>query len=328
MANRRSNSSSKSNTETVTEAVTPTEEAPVSTETTEPTKAPTSESTETEAAKPAEAPVDLTAFQAALDAAVAEADETTGDIPLAVLDGVTKAFRDLPNTKSRNAAKRVVDEAMKDAMNSDNLPGARSYLQVSDKALVGGGTKSSEPKAPANPTESYILKVGTLRLAYSVVVGNVPDGVDEDWSDKLEALVAEESASLAALVAWNEADPETRGDEPEASGMVRNAVKLASGKAAKAGTVRKTASTYEGERRNIANHIESAFADKELGTFLTVAEIRKARSEEYGESEPSAGAINARLFPKSGESAMVALGIVPEIRGGKKGAVKVAVDEA
>ena len=61
-------------------------------------------------------------------------------------------------------------------------------------------------------------------------------------------------------------------------------------------------STYTGERRDIGQHIVEAFADVESGTFLTVAEIRKHDSSQYTSENPaSAGAISARLFPKSGK---------------------------
>ena len=53
-------------------------------------------------------------------------------------------------------------------------------------------------------------------------------------------------------------------------------------------------------RRDIGAHIASAFAELPDGTFLTVREIRRHRSDEYGDEFPSAGAISARLFPSSG----------------------------
>ena len=58
---------------------------------------------------------------------------------------------------------------------------------------------------------------------------------------------------------------------------------------------------FTGERRDIGVHISAAFANKEAGDFLTVSQIRAARSDEYGDNSPSAGAISARLFPKSGK---------------------------
>ena len=73
---------------------------------------------------------------------------------------------------------------------------------------------------------------------------------------------------------------------------------LAIGKAAKAGA--RAGSTFTGERRDIGKHIAEAFESVEPGGFLTVAEIRKFRSNEYGDNPPSAGAISARLFPSGG----------------------------
>src|SRR3546814_10998155 len=57
------------------------------------------------------------------------------------------------------------------------------------------------------------------------------------------------------------------------------------------------------KRGDIASHIQSAFEDKRLGDFLTIQEIRNHRSTGYGvdnPTNPSAGAISARLFPTSG----------------------------
>ena len=107
--------------------------------------------------------------------------------------------------------------------------------------------------------------------------------------DQLQPLAAE-------YLEWVQNTAEDKGDEPEVNPLVKAAVKLSQGKAAKVGG-KSGGSTYSGERRDIAAHITEAFADQEVGTFLTVAEIRKFRSNEYGDSPPSAGAISARLFP-------------------------------
>ncbi|MEU4477743.1 DUF262 domain-containing protein [Micromonospora sp. NPDC023966] len=53
-------------------------------------------------------------------------------------------------------------------------------------------------------------------------------------------------------------------------------------------------------RRDIGAHIVSAFFGLAPGSFLTINEIRRHRSDEYGDEFPSAGAIHARLFPSSG----------------------------
>lgn len=320
MARRTGRQAEESTTpEATAEGSAPTEEAPV-------TETPTTEAP-TEAAASTTEDTDLTEFTAAVEAAVAEADTSTGEVPEASLTAVTAQYRALEGIKAKNDAKKLVNERMKDAMNSGNLPVARANLNISEKALVaaaGGGGKSS---TPADPTENFVQRVATLTLAYQQAVATVPEGVGDDWQAKVEALVSESQTAVGEYRTWSDGDPESRGDEPEVSAVIRNAVKLASGKAAKAG-VSRGGGTFTGERRDIGVHIENAFADKEEGTFLTIAEIRNTRSDEYGDTPPSAGAISARLFPKSGKSTMTKVGVKPDTQDGKKGAVKVPVEES
>jgi hypothetical protein len=73
-------------------------------------------------------------------------------------------------------------------------------------------------------------------------------------------------------------------------------------------------------RRDIGKHVQYVFAALPAGTFLTINEIRKIGSPEYGDSAPSAGAISARLFPASG--IMTIPGIMAEMRNGIRGASK------
>ncbi len=75
---------------------------------------------------------------------------------------------------------------------------------------------------------------------------------------------------------------------------------------------------------DMAKHIQSAFADVPVGTFLTVAQIRNHRTPDRPEGGVGAGAISARLFPAVGECN------IPGIRAGmggphnSRGAYKVA----
>lgn len=306
-----------------------TAESPDSTDTTT-KEAPVSEST-TEAAapaaetKPKAAPVDLSNFTAAVTSAVGNADTSTGTVPEADLSEVTTQYRALEGIKAKNEAKAHVNEQMKNAMNSDDLATARAYLSISENALVAAaaGAKSS---TPADPTENYCQRVATLTLAYQLAVANVPEGVGEGWEAKSNELVEASRADANSLLEWNNKDPESRGEEPEASAVVRNSVKLATGKAAKAG-VSRGGGTFTGERRDIGAHIMNAFEGKSEGDFLTIAEVRNTRSDEYGDTPPSAGAISARLFPKSGTSTMEKVGIKGDTQDGKKGAVKIALAE-
>lgn len=305
------------------------EENTVSTETEAPQES-TTESTDstTESTEPAKAPVDLTAFKAAVAAAAEAADTSTGSVPEGPLSEVTVQYRALEGIKAKNQAKAFVNEAMKDAMSNDDLPGARTFMSITDKALVaqsgGKGGAGAATREPADPTANFVQRVATLNLAYNLATGNVPEKVSEDWKTKVDELVSESSDTAASFLTWINADPETRGDEPEVSGVVRSAAKLAVGKAAKAG-VSRGGGSFTGERRDIGVHIQSAFESLNEGDFLKIAAIRNHRSDEYGDTPPSAGAISARLFPDSGKSSMVKVGIKPDIKDGKKGATKVAV---
>lgn len=326
----RNDSTTTENPTTTTE-----EEATVSTtetENTEATEAIETEAPETPAAeaKPEEKPIDLSGFQSVVAEAVASADESTGEVPEAPQSTVTQAYRQLDGAKAKNAAKAWVNEQMKNHMNEGNLPVAVAYMQLGDKALVAGASgKAAKERVPADPTEAFVQKVATLSLAYGLATQNVPEGVSEDWNDKVQALVNESFDGAQSLLAWVQNDAEDKGDEPEATALVRNSVKLSLGKSAKAG---KAASgggaSYSGDRRDTLKHIVNAFEGKESGTFLKIAEIVNTPSDEYGTDKPSPGAISARLFPKDKdgnpkESKAVALGIQPDTdEKGDKGARK------
>lgn len=323
---RRSKNQSQTNETQTNESQNTKEEATV-TETVNPeaTEAPAENAEKAEKKEPE---FDLTEFKAAVDAAMNEADTDTGTVPEASLAAVTAAYRQVDGIKGKNAAKRHVNDLMKDLMNSGNLAGARSALQISDEALVAtsasGGARAE--RTPVDPTDAAVQRVGTLRLALDNVV--LPEGVSDDYEERLSKFVTDNSEAVGTYLEWIQADEEERGDEPEVPQFVKNAAKLAIGRSARAGAARTGGGQpYTGERRNIASHILNAFADKEEGEFLTVAEIRNVRSEEYGDSMPSAGAISVRLFPKDRdgnptESTMLKYGIRPDTQGGKKGAVK------
>lgn len=305
------------------EATDTTEENTVSTTDT-PVETPAEAAPATTETPAAEAP-DLTAFQAALDAAVAERDDTTGDIALAPLGKVADAYRAL-ETKGKRAASKIVAEAMKSAMDNMTISLARAYLQIERNALVAASAaKAKAERVPTDPTEAFVQTAAGLRLAIDLAVANVPEGVSEAWADKAKAAVAEASESAAAYIAWLRSDAEDKGDAPEVAGWIAGAAKLALGKSGKVGAAARAASTARGDgvRHDIAKHILEAFEGVEAGTFLTIAEIRKHESSEYGTNPPSAGAISARLFPKSGKVSVE--GISATTQDGKKGAVKNAV---
>lgn len=316
--------STNSQTPTTEAEVTSTEESTVTTTTEAPVEA-----VATEAPAAAEVEIDLSDFNTALAAAVSGADESTGDVPEALIEPVVLAYRRLDGVKAKNAAKRQVDEAMKSAMDDSNIPVARANLQVSKK-LTAGPTSSGQPRAertPVDPTESFVELAAGLSLASQLVQGLVPEGVSEDWTEKVQSTLTDAGAQAQAYLAWvNTETPEGEDApaEPEVPAFVKAAVKLALGKSAKVGSTRKAStggSTYEGERRDVGKHITEAFESVESGTFLTIAEIRKHESAEYGKDAPSAGAISARLFPKSGKVSVE--GVTPSTNDkGIKGATK------
>jgi hypothetical protein len=323
---RRGNKQSTNQTEgTQPEAPTGTQEGTVSTTTAEApasTETPAPAEGNTEAAKAPEAPIDLTQFQSVANAAVAEADTATGSIPEGELSKVVAEYRGLDGVKAKNKAKTWLNDQMKEAMNGDDIAKARAFLQLHESMTAGSSGKSGGEKVPADPTEAFVQQYGTLRLALGLLTPG--EGVDEAWADKAKELVESSTAQAQEYLAWVRNDAEDKGDEPEVSAVVKNAVKLATGKAAKAGGRSGGGSTFTGERRDIAKHIESAFEGKEVGTFMLIAEIRNHQSEEYGTDSPSAGAISARLFPASGK-VNLPKGIEPATNDkGNKGARKVA----
>lgn len=278
--------------------------------------------------------IDLTEFKAAVEAGLVEKDDTTGELPVASIESIKAVYNGLKGgVRAKNAATKYVGSLMGDAMNSGDLSTARAYFQVSDQALVsvtasrstsggGGGT----PKEPTDPTEAFVQRVAIARLAYGLITSHVPDGVKEDWAEQVEAQVNANYQLAQDWIAWGKTDPETRGEEPELTPFVKAALKASQGKSSKSASAPRAA--YTGERRDVAKHITEAFAGKEAGTFMKINEIRQIETSEYKANEASAGAISARLFPASGESALLKLGIRPETQDGKKGAVLVNPDNS
>lgn len=303
--------------------VTDTPTSTTDTEAATPDAAPAADGSSTSTETPAPAPeADLSAFTAAVAAAVDGRDESTGEIAVALVEPVQKAYRELPSTKERNRAKGTLQDGVKEGMDKLNIQLARAYMQLAD-SMSTGSTKSAADKPPANPTETFVNQAAALALADVLVKSNVPEGVEDTWFDQVNALVSSSTDAAQQYSAWLKSEAEDKGDEPEVSAVIKAAVKLSQGKSARvpraAGT--SSGSTYTGERRSVAAHILNAFADVESGAFLTIAKIRSTKSEEYGEDVPSAGAISARLFPSSGKCTIEGItpGTSPE---GNKGASK------
>jgi hypothetical protein len=266
-------------------------------------------------------------FKDAANAASEERDESTGVVPDASVEAVNKAYAALDGAKLKNAAKRFLNEAMKDAMNDMDVVKARSFMELNEKLKAGGtkAKKAAAPRVPADPTEAFVERLATLTVAYQLAYEAVPEGVTEDWQEKLQAAVdGVDADQTVAYRDWLTSEAEDKGDAPDVPFLIQAAVKLSLGRSAKPGKARKATSSgavYDGPRRDIAKHIQEAFADSDSGTFKLISEIRKFKSSEYPDEHPSAGAISARLFPKSGKCTVE--GITPDTNEkGDKGARK------
>jgi hypothetical protein len=284
---------------------------------------------EAPAETPAEAPktedaIDLTAFEAAVAEAIENKDESTGEVAVKFVEGVNKAYRDLDGVKAKNAAKKVLVEGMTVNMKSNDMLTARAFLSLQEN-LSAATPSAHKERTPVDPTGAYVDRQVTLDLARQLIV--VPEGID---GAAAAAQATEKYSELyqpaVDYLAWLQNEAEDKGDEPEVDSIVKAAAKLALGKAARPGgkaaaSRTSTGAGYDGPRRSVVNHIVSAFADQPSGTFLTVNEIRKHKSEEYGEDSPSAGAVSARLKPKSGKVALPE-GLTVSTQDGHLGVVK------
>lgn len=285
-----------------------------------PNPEPTAESDEANTEQASAAEVDLTPFQEVVNAAVEQRDESTGELPEAAIQPVTAAYRELEGLKPKNAARSWVEDQMKQAIVGQNITLARAFVMVKDNLSAGTGRTERQP---ADPAEAFANRLVTFNLGQHLLTLMAPDEVDN--VEKILRQAQDTTQSLAdqaeEYLQWASQDEDERGDEPEVNPLVRAAYKLAQGKAA--GGMTRT--TNGGPRRDIGKHIEQVFAEKEPGSFLTVNEIAKARSTEYGDDRPSAGAVSARLFPRN-EKLNLPDGIEPVGAGDghPKGARKVA----
>lgn len=271
---------------------------------------PKAEETETKSDKPE---VDLTEFQNAVLTAVGQRDDATGVIAIAHVEPVLAAYRALPGgVKAKNKAKNLLNEGVKEGMAELNIQKARAYMQLADTLTAPGAKKEKAERVPADPTAAAVLLDAAFQLGRHLISANVTEGVAEDWRTQADDLATSNMEAAEQYLAWFKSDAEDKGDEPEVQDAVKMAVKLYRGRAAKLakGSKGGTRAPFDGPRRSIAKHIEEAFADVPSGTFLTVAQIRQHRSTEYGDDSPSAGAINARLFPSNGKCSLD--GITPD----------------
>lgn len=273
-----------------------------------------------------EVSVSLAPFEQAVAAVVAQRDTTTGELPEGVVEPALAQYRELGSTKDRNRAKAYLKDQMKEAMSATDLPLARAFFVVQE-SLTTAPSKSGADRKPADPLAVWKHNLLTSLLAYGELAG-----VSKPEGENIDATVAEiQAASQAtetveemnAYRAWLDNEAEDKGDAPKVRAEVIHAFRLARGnKRRGVGTGGGERTPHDGPRRDLGRHIEEAFAAVEPGTFLSVADIRKFQSDEYGDEQPSAGAISARLFPAKGECTVP--GVTPGTGGEKntKGAYK------
>lgn len=319
MARRNSKASTTDQATEATDTPTPDNEENTVTDTATESEAP--EATTDEAT---EAPLDISNFQSVVESALSEADESTGDIPVANISAVTEAYRELDGIKPKNAAKNYVEEQLKLAVDDMDIQKARSYSKLRDNLKAGGSSKSGggSKKAPADPKVAFVSKLAAHQIAMRLVQADVPEGLDLDAclteADTLATELAEQVEAQTAYLNLSD-DDRAEAEKPDTTAVVRTAFKLAAGKASGGGRT----SGGSGVRRDTAVHIEQVFADLEPGTFLKVSEIAKAKSAEYGDDEPSQGAISARLFPSSGNCTVPGVEPVEKTDDNPRGARKV-----
>lgn len=241
-------------------------------------------------------------------------DVSTGTVPEGILAGPRKAYLDMP-AKGRKAALEYLTEKMQQELVGDDVPKARAYLAIT-KALKEA---KAEPivREPVDPTQAWVERVAAQRLAANLMTA--PAGIGDDWVQKVQDLGKQvlESGDVQKYKEWLDANEgkadDERTAEPEVHAVVKMAAAIARGRGTRAvgrkpGTQPKgdkapRVSTGDGTRRNIGEHIREAFADKAIGTFMTIAEICAVKSKEYeGTDGPSQGAVSSRLFPASGAS--------------------------
>lgn len=258
----------------------------------------------------------LTAFTEAIEGAYNESDPTTGETPLVRKQAVIDAYRALPNTARKNDAKVWVTDQLRSTM-MENPPNIRRARCLADlNQLLNEAAARKAAAAPAkpqkSPTELFVEQVTILELAKQFVTAT--GDIDEDWHDKHSALLGEVQPEVAAYREWFFGNKETRGEEPDASDLIKAAVAAGQGKGTgsrrSSGTRRASSggSTAGGPRRDVGKHIAEFLESVEPGHEAAVAEIVNFESSEYNSdngSKVSAGAVAARLWPTGGRESSV-----------------------
>lgn len=304
----RSTSTTRSkSTDAATEPV-QTEEVPVTESTTEaPASNEPAEGTAPEADEPKQ--IDLAPFQAVVAEVIATRDESTGVVSADELAKTTSAYNEL-DADHKRASKKWAQAEMMTAVQALDGPLARAYSLVGESLVATG--KSSSTSTPADPTQAFVNKVASLRLALAEVEANVPEKVATDWSERTDKLTGELGDQVAAYrtyLATETPEGQEPPAQPEVSPVVRSAFKLATGKASGGGRQ----SGGSGPRADIAKHVAEVFANLDSGTELKVSEVAKVKTAEYPQGTASQGAISARArFDDPSKSTLQGIISVPK----------------
>lgn len=250
-----------------------------------------------------------------------EVDKATGTVSDEGLKQIADEYRSLDGAKRKARARAFAERQMFAAVESGDIVLAKAYVSVGENMKSDTKKKTSKRpgRKPADNTAVFAQKSAVLDLARALAV--MPDNVDEDKArEQAEKMYQDAYEATENYIAWLQFDKDERGEEPEVEPFVKQAAKLALGKAARPSASRSTASSYSGPRRSVKNHIASAFADVPVGTFLKISEIAGHTSDEYGDDHPSSGAVTSALNSKNFDLPHIEAGE----RDGNKGATRVA----
>ena len=276
---------------TKSSTTTETNKAAVVAESTEAVEAPETEAPEAPVESTEEEAIDLEPFKAAVAEALSLGNPENGSLPEEAFGKVNATYRAIPSTKGKAAARGYLESEMLQAVSDLKPIEARGLGDLRTHLTAAGGAKAE--RTPADPTAAYVQRFVSLQIALNLVAEDAPEV--EGLQDKINEALNGIDQQVEAYKTWVKlevAEGEEKPEAPEVSPAVKAAFKIASGKVTGARGVRASSG---GPRRDTGKHIASAFADKEVGTFMSVSEIAKHRSEEYGDDSPSQGAISARL---------------------------------
>ncbi|ETT28833.1 protein of unknown function DUF262 [Rhodococcus rhodochrous ATCC 21198] len=182
---------------------------------------------------------------------------------------------------------------------------------IGNLTLITGKLNSSLSNAAWSKKREHLLAHSALTLNRSL-----PTDWTTTWIERRSAMLAHAATSI-----WPR--PAGHGDSPRRVTEAERDLMPDRGRGPDHPPQRdSTRTAAPSTRRDIGQHIVNAFADLEVGDFLTIGEIRKTPSPQYPVHDlPSAGAISARLFPGNGGRTTVP-GVVGVIAGGRRGARK------